>query len=109
MGGKYKVDKKLQKMTMEYDGPGGADVSFLISSIREIYRTEDGSDKFPSHAKILLDSEKERALAIHYTNETGQDGILCFLENDHMDKERFLTCMKVLRLYSQTATPKDSG
>lgn len=105
--GKYKIDKKLQKMTMESEAQGTANYTFMVSSIQEIHRMEDGEVHFPPNARQTLGpDERARALAISYTNDAGQPGTVCFLENGATDKERFLTCMKILRLYSQTATPK---
>jgi len=106
---KYQIDKHLKKMTIcQIPEGGGMQHVVPLSGISEIYRIEDGEGLFPTAALNLQSQDIERVLMVMYTDDYGQAHQFCFFEASAVDKERFLTCMKILRLYSQTNTPKSS-
>lgn len=106
---KYHIDKRLQKLMIKVEDQDPPDFSRTcpLAQITEIYRPEDGEHFFPKTVQDLNDDQKKRLLMISYTGERSASERFLFLENDTFDRERFLTCMKILRFYSQTNTPKD--
>lgn len=108
---KYNIDKQLKKMTVKSTEEGVSLQHVVpLACIQEIYRIEDGEGSFPKTAQNVNPPDLDRILMCLYTPDerTQQSQRLCFFEASPMDKERFLTCMKILRLYSQTSTPKSA-
>lgn len=109
---KYYLDKALRKMSFITGDSENSTVQHvvLLANLQEIHRYEDGEKLFPKGAQKLVKSkDTDNLLLINYLDDRNQNSSVCFLEQSTVDKERFLTCMKVLHLYVKTSTPKDSG
>lgn len=99
---KYSVDRKLQQLILSVIGQ--SDEVCYLAQIAEIYRIDDGDEFLPKPIlSRLSQADQERMLYIVHGPQ--QEKQLCILENDIDDRERFVTCVKILRLYSQQNTP----
>lgn len=97
---KYQLDKRLQNLVMMVDD--NFRVNCPMAEIRSIHQPEDGEHFFPKIVNLLNDEQKRRLLMISYNGERSAHKTLLFLENDTFDREQFLACIKILRLYSNS-------
>lgn len=118
----YLIDERLQRLTFEpdatdlADGPPlpGHDVHFAL--VIEVLRPEDGEDRFPEAAlNELSEEQRKRLVMLVYSTDPGTTDPLtapvnldssavdkvCFLETTPVDRQRFLTCVRILRRYME--------
>jgi len=105
---KYSVEANLANIVLVSEGRDNIAVQpastrvCRIDRIQDIFSVEDGESCFPPAVLSLLSPvELELLIMITYGSGEGSDSLsqLCFLETSRYRRERFLTCMHVLRLY----------
>lgn len=106
----YGIDRSLQHFTLE-EHETGRHLKWPIANIVDVYRSEE-SDLVRSRKETSLTGlsrdDLGRCVLLEY--DTGRVGeqreFTLLLEGSVRQKERFFTCMKILKLYSM-ATPED--
>lgn len=109
--GLYSIDERLSCMSFELpprsDGEGteehGGSPPYHIvpfSLVTEVCRPEDGEGAFGEATLQALDEDRRKRLVkLIYRTETGASNHLCFLEATNTDRQRFITCVRILRRY----------
>eukprot|EP00933_Yihiella_yeosuensis_P020065 TRINITY_DN16180_c0_g1_i1.p1 TRINITY_DN16180_c0_g1~~TRINITY_DN16180_c0_g1_i1.p1 ORF type:complete len:206 (+),score=19.48 TRINITY_DN16180_c0_g1_i1:78-695(+) len=99
----YTIDRLLKTLTMRFiDNRGLPEKKLEIQRITEVLHGQDlpVSVKLP---ETVTEAQRARLLIVRYLNATGADNELAFLEADTLGSENFLTCMNILRLYSEVS------
>eukprot|EP00746_Dinoflagellata_sp_MGD_P135842 gnl/MRDRNA2_/MRDRNA2_69880_c0_seq1.p1 gnl/MRDRNA2_/MRDRNA2_69880_c0~~gnl/MRDRNA2_/MRDRNA2_69880_c0_seq1.p1 ORF type:complete len:282 (+),score=35.38 gnl/MRDRNA2_/MRDRNA2_69880_c0_seq1:195-1040(+) len=106
---KYLIDKRLQKLLMKVEGNGSLDFDTRCPfvQITGIYHPEMGEHHFPRSLRSWSYEDKSRLVMISYIDEGTSLKRLLFLLNDAYDRERFISCIKVLKQFSQAAISKE--
>ncbi|PHJ16031.1 hypothetical protein CSUI_010155 [Cystoisospora suis] len=105
----YMLDKSLKTFTVLF--PNGVEHSFSLSSLQDVYSYEDllhaqstaSLTQEPGIAN-LGDEEKRRLVMLEYLDASHRRLNRLFLMEVGGDdmRDRFLTCMRILKLYSLT-------
>lgn len=84
---------------------GLIDRNVHLGSIEGIYRFEAARNLFPYLVEELPmpDADQEKAVVVLLGLERDKEPIICLLEKDNEAREKFMMCLKILRLYVQTA------
>ncbi|KEP63294.1 UNVERIFIED_CONTAM: hypothetical protein HHA_297130 [Hammondia hammondi] len=105
----YILDKSLKMFTVAFSS--GVEHSFSLSSLQDVYSYEDllHSDSTASLAQEpgianLSDSDKRKLIMLEYLDASHRRLNRLFLMETGEDemRDRFLTCMRILKLYSLT-------
>lgn len=104
---KYLIDKRLQKLIMKVEGQD-FHATCPLAQITGICQPETGKHIFPKIVHDLSSDKKSRLVMITYLGERSTVERLLFLENDMFDRERFLSCIKILQQYAQTNMSKET-
>eukprot|EP00921_Rhytidocystis_pertsovi_P014938 GHVQ01023954.1.p1 GENE.GHVQ01023954.1~~GHVQ01023954.1.p1 ORF type:complete len:285 (+),score=46.52 GHVQ01023954.1:731-1585(+) len=114
---KYTLDKSLTTFTVVQDS--GKLISWHMSQLQEVYSHDDllqsANTEFLAHEEGILSlyvEQKDRLVVLEYMAENSPGDYLqriCLIEQSSdcsavEARDRFVTCMKILRLYSLTAS-----
>lgn len=117
----YKMDKVLSKISVKGTDSDSVDTrhSIQLERIQDIYCLEDGNrGLFPEavqpQQQKLVDEYITRLLIVLYTNEDEASHRLLMLESDSEERDRCLTCIRILKLYaidtmSSSNAPRDEA
>merc|ERR1711862_170467 len=77
-----------------------------IRQIREAYDLEAGGDSWvpPSVRDVLTEEQRRRLVLLIFENSP----MVCLLGAGTVEREQFVMCMKVLRLYAQSTVTVDT-
>jgi len=71
-----------------------------LSCVNAVYRPEDCEAPFPEGLMNVLNADqRKRLVMVCYTSNLVEKQKVCFLESTATDRQRFLTCMRILRRY----------
>lgn len=94
----YFIDQFLQRLTLAPDAVGGPQCVAAIAQIRDMH---DYGANFPEVVRSSLSGEiKDRVLMIVFSDDTPPAFVV---EASSVDRDRFMMCVKILRLYARTS------
>eukprot|EP00927_Polykrikos_kofoidii_P047161 TRINITY_DN41262_c0_g1_i1.p1 TRINITY_DN41262_c0_g1~~TRINITY_DN41262_c0_g1_i1.p1 ORF type:complete len:302 (-),score=53.80 TRINITY_DN41262_c0_g1_i1:50-886(-) len=102
--GSYRIDDKLQFLTFSFaNGPEEIVCEHVVpfGSVSDVLRFECSAESRFRGAAVqkLTDDEKGRLLLIVFTDASSKTNKLYFLEQSAGNRQRFLTCIRILRRY----------
>lgn len=103
------LDRGLQKLSVETSAEDP--IVVFLGRIEGIYRYEAARNIFPYLVEDLpiSDAEQDRAAVLLLGRHKEKETILCLQEKDNKSRERFITGLKILRLYVQTSGGNREG
>lgn len=100
--GMYHIDERLNSVTFELVednvGPRAKHV-VPFCQVSEVLRPEDGEAPFSGALKTLNAEQRKKLLKVVYHTEHMAKRHVCFLEATNSDRQRFMTCVRILRRY----------
>jgi len=100
--GTYTMDKSLRRLTIQ--ATGGGKHTFLLAQAT-CFRGDESSLSTHQAVKSLGDKALVCVVHIQVSDEKAKTDHLILLA-DTLEADTFLTCMKVLKLYGQTVSPR---
>lgn len=100
----YEIDRQLQRLRVVPKDPDVSIRSSSISGIRDSFSIEAG-DVPPAVRSALVEEQRKRLVLISFYDAP----MLCLLEASVAERERFVTCLKILRLFATHADAEPSG
>jgi hypothetical protein len=101
----YIIDERLQRLSFSPD-PSSSEPSSLshdvhFAQVSEVLRPEDDEARFPSSVLEALNEEQRKKLImlVYSGGSSESEPNVLFLENSAVDRQRFLTCVRILRRY----------
>mmetsp|Transcript_36250 Transcript_36250/g.96337 ORF Transcript_36250/g.96337 Transcript_36250/m.96337 type:complete len:198 (-) Transcript_36250:66-659(-) len=94
--GVYSIDEQLSRVTFE--SPNTTDQVIQFTDVSSVCRAED-HDLSPPMFGALCVEERNRLLKIVYTDSLKR--VVFFLEATNSDAQRFMTCVRILRRYTE--------
>mmetsp|Transcript_51881 Transcript_51881/g.116853 ORF Transcript_51881/g.116853 Transcript_51881/m.116853 type:complete len:196 (+) Transcript_51881:98-685(+) len=94
----YEVDRQLRRWRVVPNDPDMPVHSSSISRIREAFSVEAGEASVPPAVRGALTEEQRRRLVLVSFEDVP---MVCLLEASVAERERLVTCMKILRLFAQ--------
>mmetsp|Transcript_105126 Transcript_105126/g.307223 ORF Transcript_105126/g.307223 Transcript_105126/m.307223 type:complete len:181 (-) Transcript_105126:182-724(-) len=95
----FEVDRQLKRLRVVPKDPDMPVCSNSINRIREVFSIEAGESTVPPAVRgALVDEQRRRLVLISFEDMP----MLCVLEASVEDRDRLVTCMKILRLYAHT-------
>mmetsp|Transcript_2188 Transcript_2188/g.4437 ORF Transcript_2188/g.4437 Transcript_2188/m.4437 type:complete len:189 (-) Transcript_2188:296-862(-) len=95
----FEVDRQLKRLRVVPKDPDMPVLSNSISRVREAFSVEAGESTVPPAVRAALVEEQRRRLVLISFEDMP---MLCILEASVAERDRLVTCMKILRLYAQT-------
>jgi len=104
----YIIDERLQRVSFQPDSSDASvnEQSFAshnvhFAQVNEVLRPEDGEDRFPPEALAAMseDQRKRLVMLVYSVGEPDPECKVIFLEASFADRQRFLTCVRILRQY----------
>uniref|UniRef100_A0A7S1FFU4 Uncharacterized protein n=1 Tax=Noctiluca scintillans TaxID=2966 RepID=A0A7S1FFU4_NOCSC len=103
----YHVDQWLKKLTFKPDNLGDRRRVVDMTQIQEIFDYEGATSMFLLSGAIALGVEdRDRLLVIKFSDNTPS---VFLLEASSAERDRFIMCMKILRIFAQTDGPDDGA
>uniref|UniRef100_A0A7S2CNE5 Uncharacterized protein n=1 Tax=Alexandrium andersonii TaxID=327968 RepID=A0A7S2CNE5_9DINO len=95
----FEVDRQLKRLRVVPKDPDMPVFSNSISRVREAFSIEAGEAAVPPAVRAALVEEQRRRLVLISFEDMP---MVCILEASAAERDRLVTCMKILRLYAQT-------
>lgn len=95
------LDNALTKITIT---TGGKTQTIALQTVLDAYSYDDAMDKMPGHLLVqkIGDQEANTSVFIRYKQKDSEpEQLLCLVLPDQAEHERFVTCVKILSIYSQ--------
>mmetsp|Transcript_86877 Transcript_86877/g.194664 ORF Transcript_86877/g.194664 Transcript_86877/m.194664 type:complete len:204 (+) Transcript_86877:130-741(+) len=95
----YELDRQLRVLRVTPKDPSLPVQAGRIALIRDAYGAEAPESWVPPAARAALSEEQRARMALLSFEDAP---MVCLLESSPAEKERLVTCMKILRVYAQT-------
>lgn len=83
--------------------------SVAFAEVKEVIRASEADSRIPPEVFMSLSAEQRaRFIMVIYTTEDKKQQQFCFLEASSNDRQRFVTCMRILRRYMDDHNGKDT-
>lgn len=103
----YRLDKILQKFVVSVDG-AAEELTCDLRQITDIQTVETGGEScLPPKAQVVLSADVKARLLV--LSCKGKPGNMCILEGSRSEQDTFMTCMKILRLYTLQRLHEQAG
>jgi len=102
----YEIDRQLRRLRVVPKDPDVPIRAHNISRIRDSFSIEAGEASVPPAVRSALVEEQQRRLVLISFEDAP---MLCLLEASIAERERFVTCLKILRLFAAHAVSSEPG
>eukprot|EP00746_Dinoflagellata_sp_MGD_P147097 gnl/MRDRNA2_/MRDRNA2_79481_c0_seq2.p1 gnl/MRDRNA2_/MRDRNA2_79481_c0~~gnl/MRDRNA2_/MRDRNA2_79481_c0_seq2.p1 ORF type:complete len:244 (-),score=49.18 gnl/MRDRNA2_/MRDRNA2_79481_c0_seq2:248-979(-) len=98
---KFSLDRALTNATIDYCG---RKLMFSLSDLQDVYAYEDLMDELPDPqiGQVVTKEDRHKAVFVHHHAQNLPEPWIVLLLNDEAEVERFASCLKILKLYTQS-------
>jgi len=104
----YRIDERLRSLAFQPSGPSqgendgrSADRHIVkFAEVSEVLRTPDADTRLPEASlRVLSEEQRRRLVVLIHGPEWDKPRHVAFLEASEQDRQKFLTCVRILRRY----------
>jgi len=97
---KFSLDRALTSATVDYCG---RKLMFSLSDVEDVYAYEDLMDELPDPqiGQGVPKEDRNKAVFVHHRTQNLPEPWIVLLLNDEAEVERFVSCLKILKMYTQ--------
>lgn len=97
----FSLDRALTSASIDYCG---RKVKFPLSDVEDVYAYEDLMDELPDPqiGQRVTTEDRNKVVFVHHQAHNLPEPWICLLLKDEAEVERFVSCLKILKMYTQS-------